>query len=34
MKEGMDRREFLKLIILASEPKVDEKVSTLASEPK
>jgi outer membrane protein OmpA-like peptidoglycan-associated protein len=34
MKGGMDRREFLKLIILASEPKVDEKVSTLASEPK
>ncbi len=34
MKGGMDRREFLKLIILASEPKVEEKVSILASEPK
>ena len=34
MKDGMDRREFLKLIILASEPKVEEKVSILASEPK
>jgi OmpA-OmpF porin, OOP family len=34
MKGGMDRREFLKLIILASEPKLEEKVSILASEPK
>jgi len=34
MKGGMDRREFLKLIILASEPKVEEKVRILASEPK
>jgi len=34
MKDGMDRREFLKLIILASAPKVEEKVSLLASEPK